>query len=93
MQPAATPVKETAQSFTKRGLTVHTVRKTNEYMAGTIAETDSNPTAYRLQPPLKPIAGPPSDMRSKIGRALGHLNVVTRTTVEALVENRLTKMY
>lgn len=60
-------------------------------MTCTIVESYHDATDYRLQPPLKSAVKQPSDTRRKIERALADFGVVSRTDVEAIVENRLTK--
>lgn len=68
-----------------------TLPKSKEDMGGMLVESDSSGTDYQPQPPLKSVARPPSDMTSKIERVMPDRGVLTKTNVEAIVENCLTK--
>lgn len=90
-EPAFVGNKDTAPPFIEGVTAVHKVTMANEEMAGTLVESDSDCTDYKPQTPSKSVVKPLSDMRSKIERALADLNVVTRTVIKEIVEERLTK--
>lgn len=83
--------KKMAPSFIERVMAVHTVTTGDGDMAGTVIKSDSDTTNYKLQPTSKSIITLASDTRSKIERAFADVSVLTKTDVERMVENRLTK--
>lgn len=83
--------KETVQSVLERVMAVHTVTTANRDMTGIFVEIDSASTNFKLQPPLNSVVKPPSDMTSKIERALPDIEILTKTKVDQTVENCLTK--
>lgn len=72
-------------------MAVHIVTKAKEDMAGTLVKSYSGPIDYKPELPSMSVVKQLSDMRSEIERALTHLSVVTKNSVEAIVQNRLTK--
>lgn len=68
-----------------------TVSKANEDMSDTVSESDPDATGYKAQPLWKSVVKLPSDMTSKIERPLADLGVVTKTDVEVIVENYVSK--
>lgn len=89
--PAGKPNNGMAPSFTECVMAAHTVTKTNEDMACTLVKSDSDSTDYNPQPPSKSIVKPSYDMRSEIESALADFIVVTKTDVEPIVKNDVTK--
>lgn len=69
----------------------HAATKTNKDMAGSNVERDSDTTNYKAQKCFKPVVKPLSSIRSMINRALADIVFLTRSEVETIVENRLTK--
>lgn len=72
-------------------MAARTVMLANEHRAGTIMKSESNATEYKPQPQLKSVVKPPLDKRSRIKHTLADLGVVTKTNVEEIVENLLSK--
>lgn len=81
----------TASSLMECLLDAHTATKINEDMAGTVAEGNYHATDYKLQPPSNSAVKLLSATLSKIELALVNIGVVTKTDVEAIIENPLTK--
>lgn len=90
-ETAVTTKKETAPWFIEGVIAAHPVPKANEDMAGIDVESSSDATDYRPPQPLKPIVELPFEMRSKNDCVVADLFVVTKTDVEATVENLLNK--
>lgn len=67
------------------------VMKGNKDVVGTVAERNSHATDYKPQPPLKCVAKLLYAMKWEIERALPDIGVVTKTDVESIFENFLTK--
>lgn len=88
---AGTTSKYTAPTFIERIMSVHTVMKYYENMTGTVVENDSNTTDSKHQPLFKSVVRPPSDMKRKNDRTLADFSVVTKSDIEPIVENCLTK--
>lgn len=91
LEPAVTISMETAPSFIKRVLAVHTAPKANEDMDGTVLRSESDATGYKLQMPSKPIMKLLFDTKSEMERVLAYLGVLSTTDVEAIFDNQLTK--
>lgn len=66
----------------------HTVTEANEDMAGTVVESDSGATYCKPQSPSKSVFTLPSNLKSRIERALVDLGVVRGIYVEAIVQNQ-----
>lgn len=83
--------KETDRSVRDRVMAVHHVTSTDEDIAGTIIEGDSDVNDNRPQPQSKVFVKRVSNKKYDINRAMANLDAVTRTDVEAIFENCLTK--
>lgn len=70
-------------------MAVRTVSKANKEMAGMVVENDPDATDYK--PLSNAVDKPPFDRKSEIERALVDLDVVTKTDIQAIFENRLGK--
>lgn len=91
-EPADTTSKETAPSLTERWKAVHTFTKTNEDDTGSIEDSDSVSTDWKLQTKSKSVLKMASDTRCKIESAMADLGVGTKIEVEATVKCGLTKL-
>lgn len=72
-------------------MAVQRVTKASEDMADTVAESDSNATDNKPQPLSKCVVKPLSDTESETEHTVADLGVVSRSNLEAFVENTLTK--
>lgn len=71
-------------------IAAHTFFKANKEMVATVVKMDFDTTDYNPQPTSKSVPTPPSNMRSAIEQALADLAALTKTNVNAIVENCLT---
>lgn len=90
-KPAVTTNWKTAPTIVERLMAAHSITRAIENMACTVVQSDSDATGDRPQPPSNSVIKPPLDMRRELKRALAHLSIMTKTDVEAIVQNRLTK--
>lgn len=91
LQPSVTTSKETVSSFTESAMAGHTVPKATEDMVGTVVGSESDATDYKLQLPSRYVVKLPLGTRIEVEQALADFSVVTKTNVEVIFENRLTK--
>lgn len=72
-------------------MAAHTVKKAKKDIACTVIESDPDATDYKPQQSLKSFVKPLFDLRSFIQHAIADLPVLTRTDVDGIVENHLSK--
>lgn len=90
-KPAVMASSKTAPSSLEHVMAARTIMKGNKNMAGTVVERNYDATDYNLEIAWKPVVKPSFDMRSNFERALVDPGVVSKTNVEAIVENCFTK--
>lgn len=89
-EPAVTSNKERASSVMKRVMAGPTVTRASKE-TGTLVESVSDTTNYKLQPPSTSVARLLSNITSEIEPVWADLGILLKTNVEAIVENSLTK--
>lgn len=82
---------QTVPSSTNNLMAEHIVTSAKKDATGTVMLSDSDATDYQTQEPSKSVAKPLSDMKSEFHLTLVDLGVVTKTKVEPIVKNCLTK--
>lgn len=81
----------TAQLFMVWVLPAHIVNKAADDVTGTFIENDFDATEHKLELLSSPVVKLSSDKKSEIERVLTGLNLMTKTDVEMIVENSLTR--
>lgn len=75
-EPGVMISKEPAPSILERHNSAHTFKKANEDMYGTLVESESDATDYKLPPLSKSVVEPPYETRSELYREFADLCVV-----------------
>lgn len=83
--------EETSPSFMEPVIAAHTVTEVYRDTISTIVESDSDATSWKLQALPKSVVKLLCDMKREIECSLPNSTVVTKTNVEAVVENYLIK--
>lgn len=82
---------ETEPPFMYHVMAAYKVTEASKELAGTVVESDSDVTDYKPQAPSTPDMKPLSSKKSEIEHVPPDLRVETRTYIEGIVGNRLTK--